>query len=176
MKNPILVLLLSFFIGSINAPYVLAQSVNQDATVASPALTHISFPIEGMTCKVGCAARIEKKVAASKGVTASKVDFDSKTAYVTFDTSKTSFDAIRSTIEGLGSAYKVGEEYENAIYDINESGKKCDSSCKKACCANKNKCDHSSKESCKAHECSKEKKSCDKSCDKPCCKAKKESA
>ena len=73
-------------------------------------LSHISFPIEGMMCEVGCAARIEKKVAASKGIASSSVDFEAKTAYVSFDPSVTSFDVISANVEGLGADYKVGED------------------------------------------------------------------
>lgn len=78
-------------------------------TMSDKNLSNISFQVEGMTCEVGCAARIEKKVAAMEGVATSKVDFEAKTAYVSFDPTTTSFDNVKTTIESLGDDYKVGE-------------------------------------------------------------------
>ena len=40
------------------------------------------FTIEGMTCAIGCAATIEKKIAKMDGVKSSVVDFDKKLAMV----------------------------------------------------------------------------------------------
>ena len=71
-------------------------------------LSKISFQVDGMTCKLGCAARIEKKVSALQGIIKSTVDFEAKTAYVSFDPATTSFDNIKITIESLGDDYKVG--------------------------------------------------------------------
>ncbi|MBJ34240.1 MAG: hypothetical protein CMC89_05895 [Flavobacteriaceae bacterium] len=71
-------------------------------------LSKISFQVDGMTCKLGCAARIEKKVSALQGIITSTVDFEAKTAYVSFDPATTSFDNIKITIESLGDDYKVG--------------------------------------------------------------------
>lgn len=112
MKRPIYYLLVLLFISCNTAPKPEKKSVThaeEKKVELAAELSHISFPIEGMTCEVGCAARIEKKVAAAKGVMSSKVDFEGKTAYVSFDPSETSFDAIRTTVEGLGTDYKVGE-------------------------------------------------------------------
>ena len=154
MKTPIYYLLVILFIGCTTAPKPEKKSVtyqDEKKVELSADLSHISFPIKGMTCEVGCAARIEKKVAASQGVMTSKVDFKSETAYVSFDPSKTSFDAIRSIIEGLGTDYTVGDAKADSPYfaEMNE-GKRCKKDCDKPCC--------------------KDKKTCDKSCDKPCCK------
>jgi copper chaperone CopZ len=108
-----------------------------------------------MTCEIGCAARIEKKVAASEGVAAAKVDFDAKTAYVSFDPNKTSFANIQSVVEKLGGDYKVGEAQANSPYSLEHmENKQCEKTCDKPCCA--------------------EKKKCDKSCTKECCASKKE--
>lgn len=71
-------------------------------------ISNISFQVKGMTCELGCAARIEKKVSALKGIITSTVDFEAKTAYVSFDSATTSFDNIKITIESLEDDYKVG--------------------------------------------------------------------
>lgn len=70
-----------------------------------------SFEIDGMTCAVGCAATIEKKLAKLEGVSEAKVDFDSKTATVTFDITKQSQESITKTVESVGGGdlYKVGK-------------------------------------------------------------------
>ncbi len=91
-----------------------------------------------MTCEIGCAARIEKKVAASEGVAAAKVDFDAKTAYVSFDPNITSFANIQSTVEKLGGDYQVGEAKASSPYNLDhKEHKQCDKTCDKPCCAEK---------------------------------------
>ncbi|MGB0280511.1 MAG: hypothetical protein ACPGAA_06995, partial [Flavobacteriaceae bacterium] len=67
MKRPYYYLLVILFVGCTTAskPEKKTVDYNEEETVELSAdLSHISFPIEGMTCEVGCAARIEKKVAA----------------------------------------------------------------------------------------------------------------
>lgn len=153
MKPPYYYLLVLLFVGCTTAPKPEKKSVThaeEKKVELSAELSHISFPIDGMTCEVGCAARIEKKVAAAKGVMSSKVDFEGKTAYVSFDPSETSFDVIRATVEGLGADYKVGDVATNAPFTQPQEGKKCAKDCTKPCC--------------------KDKKTCDKSCEKKCCK------
>ena len=46
------------------------------------------FTVEGMTCAIGCAATIEKKIAKMEGVKSAKVDFDKKLAMVEYDVAK----------------------------------------------------------------------------------------
>ncbi len=169
MKRPYYYLLVLLFISCTTAPKPEKKTIShsEEKTVELSAnLSHISFPIEGMTCEVGCAARIEKKVAASNGVVSSKVNFEAKTAYVSFDPSTTSFDAIRATVEGLGADYKVGESQANSAYSQAHEGKKCEKDCSKSC---EKKC---------SKECKKVmvKNACTTECEKACCTNKKEKA
>lgn len=159
-------------------PEKKSVSYNEEKTVKlSSNLTHISFPIEGMTCEVGCAARIEKKVAVSEGVQLSKVNFDTKTAYVSFDPSVTSFDAIRTTIEGLGADYKVGQAKADSPYAQLQGEKKCEKDCNKPCCKDKKNCNKScEKMCCKNGKKEMTKKACAADCQKACCAANKEKA
>lgn len=143
--------------------------------MASENLSNISFQVEGMTCEVGCAARIEKKVAAMEGVATSKVDFEAKTAYVSFDPTTTSFDNVKTTIESLGDDYKVGEATDMPAFSSDYHGKKCDPACEKACCAKNKKCDKSCEKACCKKE-GKDKMACEATCEKPCCAKKKEKA
>ena len=111
MKHPIFYVLMLLIVGcsSRNPDKKTANHNNEiTVTISDKNLSNISFPVEGMTCEIGCAARIEKKVNALEGVATTKVDFEAKTAYVSFDTITISFDDIKTTIESLGDDYKIG--------------------------------------------------------------------
>ena len=77
--------------------------------IAAANLQTASFTIEGMTCAVGCAKTIEKKLAESEGVEKATVDFDKKLATVTFDKSVQNPTSLTQVIEGVadGKTYKV---------------------------------------------------------------------
>lgn len=177
MKRPYYYLLVLLFISCTTVPKPEKKTIthtDEKAVELSANLSHISFPIQGMTCEVGCAARIEKKVAASNGIMSSKVDFEGKTAYVSFDPSETSFDAIRTTIENLGADYKVGEATANSPYTDLQGIKKCEKNCTKPCCKNKATCDKScEKKCCKDGTKKMDKKACPADCQKACCTFKK---
>ena len=69
----------------------------------------IEVSIEGMTCEIGCAKLIESKVHKLEGVTFSKVSFEEKTGYFSFDSNKISEEEIVKNINGIagGDLYKV---------------------------------------------------------------------
>lgn len=77
--------------------------------IAAANVQTASFTIEGMTCAVGCAKTIEKKLAESEGVEKATVDFDKKLATVTFDKSVQNPTSLTQVIEGVadGKTYKV---------------------------------------------------------------------
>ena len=153
----------------------VSHTAETKVTMSDKNLSNISFQVEGMTCEVGCAARIEKKVAAMEGVAMSEVDFEAKTAFVSFDPTTTSFDKVKATIESLGDDYKVGEATAVAAFSSEQNGKKCDPDCEKACCAKDKKCDKSCEKACCKKE-GKDKMACKANCEKPCCAKKKEKA
>lgn len=70
-----------------------------------------SFKIEGMSCAVMCAAKIEKELAAMDGVQKAKVDFEKKTATVEFDDAKQSAEKLAEKVESVadGKTYKVSD-------------------------------------------------------------------
>jgi periplasmic mercuric ion binding protein len=70
-----------------------------------------SFKIEGMTCQMGCANAIESKLSALEGVKEAKVDFENKTATVSFDKTKQNKISLVKTIEAVagGDTYKATE-------------------------------------------------------------------
>jgi len=77
--------------------------------IADENLETASFEIEGMTCAMGCAATIEKKLAETEGVKEAKVDFESKTATVAFDKTVNNQESLTKLVEGVadGKTYKV---------------------------------------------------------------------
>lgn len=88
-----------------------------------------SFNIEGMTCSVGCAKTIEKKLAGMDGVQKAVVDFDTKTATVEFDAAKQSPEKLVEAVEGAadGKTYKVSNvksSGNHAMLFDKEKGKK----------------------------------------------------
>ena len=91
---------------------------SMSTTVSVENLKTESFGIEGMTCEMGCAKAIESKLAGLDGVTDAKVDFENKTATVSFDETKQNKSLLVKTVEAVagGDTYKVTEiEEEDAI-------------------------------------------------------------
>ena len=114
------------------------------------------FTIDGMTCAVGCAATIEKKIAKMEGVKSSKVDFDKKLAMVEYDVAKVNAGSLEATVTKVADSYKVSDM---KTVEAFSTKKECAADCTKACCANKTVA---------------EKKACAKDCKKACCTEKKE--
>lgn len=88
------------------------QAVEQDTThtiLANPKTA--SFEIEGMTCEIGCTNLIEGKLNKLDGITEAKVDFECKTATVTYDAYKLNQEKITKTVEAIagGELYKVAK-------------------------------------------------------------------
>ena len=113
------------------------------------------FNIKGMTCEIGCAKTIQKKLAGMEGVKLAKVDFKNELAMVEYDVAKANPASITKTVTSVADTYSV--ENMKTVAEFSATKMSCEKECKKACC--KNKMD--------AH-----KKSCDKKCEKACCKDK----
>ena len=79
-----------------------AKAIDPNATYAKA-----EFTVEGMTCAIGCAATIEKKIAKMEGVTYAKVDFDKKLAMVEYNETLVNPDLLEKTVTGVADAYKV---------------------------------------------------------------------
>ena len=65
------------------------------------------FAIEGMTCQMGCAKTIEKKIAKMEGVKSAVVDFDKRLAMVEYDNAKVTPMSLEAAVESVGDAYSV---------------------------------------------------------------------
>lgn len=119
--------------------------LNPDATYAKA-----EFKIEGMTCAMGCAKTIEKKMAKMEGVKSAVVDFERELAMVEYDNAKVTPATLENTVTSVADIYKVKDMKTVEAF----SKKACKADCKKDCC--KNKTDE-------------EKKACAKDCKKACC-------
>jgi len=65
------------------------------------------FTIKGMTCAMGCAKTIEKKLAKTDGVLSAKVDFENELASVEFDADKIDKNALNKIVTGVSDTYSV---------------------------------------------------------------------
>lgn len=120
------------------------KELNPDATYAKA-----EFTVEGMTCAIGCAATIEKKIAKMEGVKSAKVDFDKKLAMVEYDVEKVNPDLLVETVKKTGETYSVTnmKNVDEFGTDENTTDNKegeqaqakketaCKADCKMACCS-----------------------------------------
>lgn len=125
------------------------NDINPNAT-----LEKSEFNINGMTCAIGCAKTIEKKLSEIDGVKSATVDFDKKLAMVEYDKDKVTQISLEKTVTNASDKYSVTEMKTVESFTTNGAKKGCDKDCKKPCCANKDK------------------KECDKDCKKDCCAGK----
>lgn len=77
--------------------------------IAAANVQTASFKIEGMTCAMGCAKTIEEELSGLEGVQEAKVDFDKKSATVTFDKTVQTPEKLTEVVQatGDGKTYKV---------------------------------------------------------------------
>jgi Cu+-exporting ATPase len=85
------------------------ESANLTAHTRDQNITYAKaeFGIEGMTCEIGCARTIQKKIANMDGVKFAKVDFNKKLAMVEYDPAKVSPKMLEKTVTKVGDVYKV---------------------------------------------------------------------
>lgn len=85
-------------------------TIESKKTIATKPET-ASFTIDGMSCAIGCAKTIEKKLSSTEGVQDAKVDFDKKEATVNFDAAIISPEKIQEIVEKTadGKTYKVSD-------------------------------------------------------------------
>lgn len=67
------------------------------------------FTIEGMTCAIGCAKTIQTDLSHLEGVQEAVVNFDTKTAIVSFDATIQSGETLKKTVMAAadGATYRV---------------------------------------------------------------------
>ena len=109
-------------------------------------LAKAEFNIEGMTCAIGCAKTIEKKLAKMDGVKSAKVDFEKKLAQVEYDESIINTVSLENTVTKASDSYSVNDMktvdfFSNETINNGNALKKeaCKKGCEKDCCATRGK-------------------------------------
>ena len=134
-----------------------AKKLNPNATYAKA-----EFGIEGMTCAMGCAKTIEKKMAKMDGVKSAKVDFEKEIAMVEYDEAMVTPKTLEEAVAKAGDTYKVKDM--KTVESFSSEKHEC-----KADCANKTDAE---KAACKAKCANKteaKKMACADDCKKECC-------
>jgi mercuric ion binding protein len=93
-------------------PKVIEVPIFQESTKKIEALgekAYAKLSIEGMTCAIGCAVTIEKKLQRTSGIVSAKVDFESNTGWVTYDATMLNLDGISSVVKSTGTSYSVSK-------------------------------------------------------------------
>lgn len=114
LKNIGLIAMTSLFIVACkneNKPEI--KTVDTELTVQANTLdpnahyAKAEFSIEGMTCAMGCAKTIEKKIARMEGVKSATVDFDKQLAMVEYDDAKVTPKSLEEAVKKTGDMYSV---------------------------------------------------------------------
>lgn len=131
----------------------IIEVANESPKELDPNATYAKaeFTIDGMTCAIGCARTIEKKIAKMEGVKSATVDFDRKLAMVEYNEAKVTPTSLEETVIKVADIYEVSDM---KTVEGFSTKKACAADCTKACCANKTDA---------------EKKACAADCKKACC-------
>lgn len=124
------------------------------------------FNVEGMTCAVGCAKKIEKTLANLEGVKSAKVDFDKKLAMVEYDVAKVTPESLTTTVTTTSDKFKVSNMQTVDAFKVDQQKKPCCKGDKKDC---EKKCAKEGKKACSKGD----KKACTKKDGEKACCAKK---
>ncbi|MFB9051736.1 heavy-metal-associated domain-containing protein [Formosa undariae] len=81
---------------------VATKTLDPNATYAKA-----EFTIEGMTCQIGCANTIQKKLSKLDGIKSATVDFEKKLAMVEYDVAKVNATTLEETVVKTGDMYSV---------------------------------------------------------------------
>ena len=93
-------------------PKVIEVPISQESPKKIEALgekAYAKLSIEGMTCAIGCAVTIEKKLQRTYGIVSAKVDFETNTGWVTYDATMLNLDKISSIVKSTGASYSVSK-------------------------------------------------------------------
>lgn len=120
------------------------------------------FTIDGMTCAIGCAKTIEKKLAGMEGVQSASVDFDKKLAMVVYNEAKVNPESLTETVAKAGEAYKVSDMKTEGYTAETAAKKDCKPGCKMECGSKGSKAEATTATAEKVMACKKD-------CKMPCC-------
>ena len=132
-----------------------AEVTTKKEIASNAKLAKAEFNIEGMTCAIGCAKTIEKKLSEMDGVKSATVDFDNKLATVEYDEAQVTTTSLEETVVATSDKYTVNNM--KTVESFSTNGAKAGD--------DKKKCNH------KGKDCKKGSKDC-KMGDKSSCKGK----
>ena len=78
------------------------QALDPNATYSKA-----EFSIKGMTCEMGCARTIEKKLTKMNGMKSATVDFKNESAIIEYDTAKITTSSIKEAVSSVSAIYSV---------------------------------------------------------------------
>jgi Cu+-exporting ATPase len=133
--------------------------LNPDATYAKA-----EFGIDGMTCEIGCAKTIEKKLAKMDGVKSAEVDFDRRLAMVEYDEAMVTPTTLSETVTKVADVYMVKD-----MKTVEEFSK--ETACSEDCCKGKTDEEKANckMDCCKGEKAESNKMACKEDCKKACC-------
>ncbi|MEM6517567.1 MAG: heavy metal-associated domain-containing protein [Bacteroidota bacterium] len=115
MKNYLVIMLMALVLFSCKNQEAEVKTIGSETAkkekVLNPNATYAKaeFKIEGMTCAMGCAKAIEKKMAKMDGVKTAKVDFERELAMVEYDEEMVTPNSLEEAVAKAGKTYKVKE-------------------------------------------------------------------
>jgi len=155
------------------------EKVKKSTIPENATLAKVEFNIEGMTCAIGCAAKIQKSLGNMDGVKNATVNFENKTAVVEYDVNQINTKLLAERVVLNGDQFKVS--------NFQTATKGCKADCTKACCTkDAKKCVVKCSPDCTKSDCAKcvaktaeckakcaakklAGKSCKPGCEKACC-------
>lgn len=91
-----------FLVLSIMSGLFLMQTIQAELPIQTQDISQsVTLDVQNMTCSM-CPITVRKALQRVEGVQSAKVDFDSKTASVTFDPQKTNTDALIKATTNVG--------------------------------------------------------------------------
>lgn len=86
-----------------------ATTTETKTTAAVGKIETASFTIDGMSCEIMCASKIQKELTATEGVQKATIDFKEKLATIEYDSAVTSPEKLVEKVEAVngGDSYKV---------------------------------------------------------------------
>lgn len=111
-----LLLLTSFAFSCKNAAKPEVKTIEVETASESPkkldsnaTYAKAEFTIDGMTCQIGCAATIQKKLGKMEGVKSAVVDFDKRLAMVEYNDATVTPASLEATVTKVADIYKVSD-------------------------------------------------------------------
>ncbi len=183
------IVLLSVIVWSCkNEPETKTVETEETKTVheidANATIAKAEFKIEGMTCAIGCAKTIEKKLTKMEGVKSASVDFEKELAMVEYDEAKVNPAALEETVTNTSDQYSVSEMKTvesfssdfakkgepTSMQDMTNKKKKCDYKGKAECkVGSKKSCDYKGAKASMGANNAEKITACKDDCDKACC-------